>query len=1024
MTPPPEDYTRYATGAESARPADADDLTALPTGAESARPTGAEDLTALPTGAESAGDTRVAPGSSSGTAVTVADFEIVRELGRGGMGMVSLARHRRVRSRWFAVKTLLPDKFADALFLKRFHREAEVLRGLRHVHVVVIHGASAPGQAPLMVLEYIPGPAPADPRKHPGWGADWPNPPLNLAELGAREGRLPPHRVADLGAKLASALQAVHDRGLVHRDVKPANVLIDPHGDPVLADFGLARDVDPVSMKLTGSMDNLGTVFYVAPEVKRDPSSAGPPSDQFSLAVALYAAATGDDPDVIRPEGVDPRLYAVLAKALNKNPAERYESAAEFGQALAKLRPAGGSSVTVADLTVSTCQQCGTANKDTDALCARCGHALLTPCLKCNRPTPLSRPACANCGAIQADAFAALTGDTGERFAAAARARRECRFQAAVDALKPVVALAHPRLAEFAARARAEVKAVQADWAAWGKKVEEATDGAWADFAAGRFEGPARRFASIPTVLWTPRMTLLTAEAKDGPARQLKATAELAAALAPHLEPYTALDADETAGALDLPKKVKRYVKGIRHHSQGDLADRMELEGAWAHHSRYAVLTSLYETREASVQTRPHAGEPVPVSTRPPTEVDPWSCRLPIPGAMQPATAEFPIPETQRVIECGPCKGSGRAACATCSGRKLAPCGTCAGTKMAQCADCRGKGREERTRKVKRFRDCRRCRGAGRVGNSSCGECDGTGRAEFRDEEKYTVPCETCSERGRVPCRPCNAAGEVPCPTCRASGAVVCATCAGNRRLVEVWVVKQTLQVADQASAPTRPEAMPPEVFAQLGGGSLYAPVATVLSPELTPFGANLATAPSELTEGIRGLLAAVPAVGRARLARQQLVVYAAAGYQFTYRARKREYQCWLTTADGPLFAPVNPVTDELEKLVRTAAAGDDPREAALAVRNAREMAADDDACAEALTRVKDEVPHGVWVWSKTVWTEEKRNTVLAGAGGAAVGFVLLVLGALTAVGFLAVVGLLALLGGGGAVWYGLSKPR
>ncbi|HEY1187197.1 MAG TPA: protein kinase [Gemmata sp.] len=1008
MTPPPEDFSNYATGAESARPADD------------------EDLTSLPTGAESAGDTRVAPGSSSGATVTEADFEIVRELGRGGMGVVSLARHRRVRSRWFAVKTLRADKSADALFLKRFHREAEVLRGLRHVHIVVIHGASRPGEPPLMVLEYIPGPVSADPRKHPGWAADWPAPPLNLDELVGREGRLSPHRVAEIGAKLASALQAVHDRGLVHRDVKPPNVLIDTHGEPVLADFGLARDVDPASMKLTGSMDNLGTVFYVAPEVKRDPSSAGPPSDQFSLAVTLYAAATGDDPDVIRPEHIDARLYAVLARALSKNPDERYASAAEFGQALAKLRPAGSPSGSAADLAVLVCQSCGTANKDTDARCARCGKDLVAPCLKCSSATPLSRPACAKCGAVQAETFEALTRDADERFGIAAKCRREYQFQVAIDALKPVVALTHPRLSEVTNRARTEVKEVQADWSAWQKKIEEATAGAEDDFAGGRFEGPGRRFASIPAALWTPRMTLLVTEARDGPARQARATAELVAALARHADPYTALDADETAAALDLPRHFKRYVKGIRHHSQSALPDKMELDGAWAHHSRFAVLTSLYETRVASVVTRPYEGEPVPISTRPATEIDPWSCRLPIPNAMKSGTAEFPIPETQRVLECGACRGGGRGPCSGCNGSRSVPCPTCSGTKMAPCSTCRGKGREERVRKVKRFRDCRRCRGAGHTDNARCRECNGTGRAEFRDEERYTVPCGSCSERGHVPCRPCNATGAVACSICRSSGAVACKTCAGKRQLAEVWVVRQTFRAADQTGVPTQPELMPAEVFDLLQKGKTYAPVATVLSPELTPFGADLGpAAPSELTASVRALLAAAPAADRGgRLVRQRVVVHAAPGYQFTYRSRKKEYDCWLTSADGELFAPVNPVTDELERTVRAAAASDDKREAALVMRNAREMAEDDDTCAAALARVKGEVPDDVWAWSKAVWSEEKRNMVLAGAGGTAVGFVLLLLGALTSLVLLLVFGVLVVLVGGGAVAYGLAKSR
>lgn|GEM_PF-5694496 len=1004
MTPPPEDLTRFTTGAESART----DV--------------GEDLTALPTGAESAGDTRGMPASSGGS-VSVADFEIVRELGRGGMGVVHLARHRRVRSRWFAIKTLLPDRTADAGFLKRFQRESSVLYGLRHTHIVVLHGASRPDEPPLMILEYVPGPIAADSRNHLGWAVDWPNPPLNLHDLTVRDGKLPPHRVADIGAKLASALQAVHDRGLVHRDVKPQNVLLDTSGDPVLADFGLTRDIDPESLRLTGSMDNLGTIGYVAPEVKRDPAAATPAADQFSLAVTLYVIATGDDPDVIRPEAVPSRLYPVLSRALNKNPNERYPSVSDFGAALAKLRPAGVST-TGGDVAVNVCPECGTVNKDTDLLCAKCGKGITTPCLKCYEATPVSRPACIKCGAVQAEIFETIKKDVDERLASAAKSRREFRFQAVMDTLRPLVSLAHPRLTDFAERAKSELKTARGEWAEWQKKIDGAVAAAWPNYAAGQYSGLASRFSGIPTALWTPRMTLIAADAKKAPVLQHQATAELIGMLAQHNQAYIPLDAEKAAEKFDLHKLFKRYAKKIRHHSQNDLADSLAVKDAWMHFSRFAKLTSLYEARESFWQVQPYSGPPIALQSIPRTEIDPWGYSLPLPDEMKSTSTEYSLPDTQRIIDCTACRASGSVVCGECGGRKMAKCKPCDGTKMVKCSNCNGRGREERTRRVRRYRDCPRCRGSGRVGELRCGKCDGTGRAEFQDEEVYTVPCEACVERGRVNCRACGATGEVPCQTCRTTGMVVCTTCMGKRQLVEVGVVKQKFWTADNVSATTQPS-MTPGIRNRLDTGRDYAQVASVQTPELAPFPIELPGAEmSELTELVRGLLfAALPQDTKARLVRQEVSLFAASAYQFSYRRKKKEYDCWIDPGEGALFAPINPITNELEQMVQEALKSESDRAIALAVRDAREMAEDDDFCAEALERVKSDVPKKIWTWSKTVMTEEKRNFYMLGGGLCAFGFLLLLLGLFTHIAVLGF-GVLVGLGGAGVIAYGSTKSR
>jgi hypothetical protein len=345
---------------------------------------------------------------------------------------------------------------------------------------------------------------------------------------------------------------------------------------------------------------------------------------------------------------------------------------------------------------------------------------------------------------------------------------------------------------------------------------------------------------------------------------------------------------------------------------------------------------------------------------------------------------------------------------------------------MVECRACNGKGREERTRKVPKYRDCPRCRASGRVENYRCGDCDGTGRVEYRGDEIYTVPCSVCTERGQVPCGTCKATGEVRCEVCRATGAVVCPTCSGRCWLVETKVIRQTLSAADRATAPTRPAAIPPDVFKQVRPNRDYARVGQIVSPDLAPFAAEFSLPESpDLADQVRELIrTAQQANAGARLARQQLVVYAAAAYQFAYEVDKKQYDCWVAGGGGELHAPVNPITDELEQMVRDAIEDENARRAALAVRDAREMAQDDDFCAAALDRVKDDVPDDTWKWSKTVWSEEKRNLVTIGAGIAGLGLLLLLIAVLTQHISLGLVGFIVGAVGGGIGLYGKTKPR
>jgi hypothetical protein len=202
-------------------------------------------------------------------------YRLVELLGTGGMAAVYRAVDIRL-DRDVAVKLLALGPAPDAAAGERFLREARAMAALSHPAIVAIFDVEwfAPGgeHGPFLVMELVRG--------------------GTLADRLDAEGRLPPATVADILAPIASALGAIHAAGLVHRDVKPQNILLGPAG-PKLADLGVVRLVDGgVASELTAPETTLGTLRYLAPEVV-DGQAAGPPADAFALAVVGFRALTG-----------------------------------------------------------------------------------------------------------------------------------------------------------------------------------------------------------------------------------------------------------------------------------------------------------------------------------------------------------------------------------------------------------------------------------------------------------------------------------------------------------------------------------------------------------------------------------------------------------------------------------------------------------------------------------------------------------------------------------------------------------
>jgi hypothetical protein len=265
----------------------------------------------------------------------LAGCRIEEVLGTGGMGVIYRATDLRL-GRPVALKLISADGASDPTVRERFEREARLTASIDHPNVIPVYGAGEEHGHLYLVMRYVPG--------------------TDLHALLRREGRLAPRRAADIVAQLGEALDAAHAAGLVHRDVKPANVLI--AGSHVyLSDFGITR-VQGAETQITTSGGWIGTVDFMAPEhLRGEPTDAR--ADVYALGCVLYTALTGAPPfrratvpatitahlhePPPRPSatpGVPPEFDAVAARALAKDRAARFHSAGDLGRAA--LAAAGG----------------------------------------------------------------------------------------------------------------------------------------------------------------------------------------------------------------------------------------------------------------------------------------------------------------------------------------------------------------------------------------------------------------------------------------------------------------------------------------------------------------------------------------------------------------------------------------------------------------------------------------------------------------------------------------------------------
>jgi len=353
------------------------------------------------------------------------EFEIVGILGKGGYGTVYEAQDLALKRR-VALKLMLREKTSNKEFVDKFLREARTAAMLSHPNIVRIHlvGFSQVLQQHFLAMEYVEG--------------------VTLSDIMSKEGAVPADRAVDIMIQAATGLAEAHRKNIIHRDIKPGNVMITPKGVVKIADFGLAKVYDPDAEASTV----IGTPYFMPPEQFEGKARDGR-TDIYALGVTFYYILTLKRPfdgrtpaevlmNVLRSAPVPPMehnpdvpeaLWPIIRRMIARKLDDRYSTCDEILRDL-KAFQSGADSEEKA-----FCTACGFANVFTAQTCVECGASLLEPCPSCGTPDVVGAKFCGTCGAnlVEEKAIAGLVAEAQSHVASGRLEQALDKFSEARD---------------------------------------------------------------------------------------------------------------------------------------------------------------------------------------------------------------------------------------------------------------------------------------------------------------------------------------------------------------------------------------------------------------------------------------------------------------------------------------------------------------------------------------------------------------------------------------------------------------
>lgn len=458
-------------------------------------------------------DAPVAPPPGGGDALpagkVVNGYRIERLLGRGGMAVVYQATQLSL-SRPVALKALPRHLASNPAFVARFNREAGALASLSHPNIIGIIDRGSEGELYYFVMEYADG--------------------TDLQAQIAKT-RPAPGEAVRIATQVLSALEYAHKRGVIHRDIKPGNIMLTLDGAVKVMDFGIAHLAggQGTSLGLTMAGAQMGTVNYMAPEQRVDAGRVDARADLYAAGVVLYEMLTGQLPlgafepaSRVNPQ-VDPRLDAVIQKALKPDPKARWASAAEMAAALSPLAnaaPPTPEARAAEAPAMAPCPFCKSENRADAKFCLNCGKTLIETCPKCRKSMRAQSKFCDSCGTNVSEWAAQSKEDAEKRFAAAGKLEKEGRLAEALAELAAVMAAEGKELDALRAKAKDQRDRVQA--------AKDAQDEAFrkgqALYDAKEYEKAVAAWAKLPAGLAHVREAVAEAnkkiEARDRAVRE------------------------------------------------------------------------------------------------------------------------------------------------------------------------------------------------------------------------------------------------------------------------------------------------------------------------------------------------------------------------------------------------------------------------------------------------------------------------------------------------------------------------